>query len=144
MKIQSGTLATGILLAGITAGPILVTITTLLAFVTYPGTLVSFDARGFMTFLLIFLPVSVIGAIIGLPVSAIGAGLMMKLGEWTDLAHPRLAWTIAGGLIGLVAGLLMGWAEAPPALIGLILTCAISARICRKDVVWVDEDGEEA
>lgn len=93
--------------------------------------------------MLFFLPAAVTGAIVGLPFTAIGTGLMVMLGRRFAWARSPLSWAIAGGLIGSVTLLFPRFGiEGPPAF-ALIATSALCGWLCSRHASLSEEERAE-
>jgi hypothetical protein len=133
-----GNFGSGIGLAAIAAGPTFV-LTAVLAdlYLRLPAPLIITPQSVVM--LLWFLgPATIVGAIIALPVNAIGALAMRMLGEWFAPARTRAAWILAGGLLG---GLGVWLLEAEhPLNFALVATAAFCGWLCSANAFAAERD----
>ena len=136
MATKSGTLAKGISLALVVAGPIFVAMLSLYeAYLRFPHAIEVPDASLIPAALMALPVISVLGAIISLPANLIGGLGLGALCERYGCLRPPPVWTI----MGLSAGMLIAFVfsrENPQPAFALIATSTICARICRHWVEW--------
>lgn len=134
----------GILLAGLVAGPLLISTSLLAAaFLMLPEPItVEVEV---LPKLLVFLLISMIpGMTVGLLVNGLGTVLMMLAAEHFAWARSAASWTFVGGLIGFtIAWPLNSPMDFPAAVVGMTVTSAICAWLCQYPVDWSDGADEE-
>ena len=137
MKVRSGTLFTGVLVAGLVAGPLfLITTVASALYLQLPRPII-IEPGPFAGFMFAMLPTTVVGALIGWPVNAIGGNLMALLGQIIPSARTKLSWAVVGGTAGLVFAVAV---DAPlEASTGLVVTSTACAWLCSRWVEWSEE-----
>jgi hypothetical protein len=136
---RTGSLARSVPVAAVLAGPIFVLTTAAASlYLQLPAAIVITPAQLLML-LVLLMPAAIIGAMIGLPINAMGAALMAALGKRFAFARSPIMWSFAGALVGTAAacGLDMGSREAP-FVFGLIATSALCGWLCSRGVAWVE------
>ncbi len=90
--------------------------------------------------LLLMLPFSVFfGIVLGVIPIASGGLLMGWAGTHADWCRHPIAWTISGGMLGALMGLLFGAGSKPDPTALFAITGAICALIVRHGTRWDDE-----
>ncbi len=142
MKIRSGTLAGGVLLAGAASGPFFVLSTGLATlYLRLPHPII-LDAGEVAGVIVLMIPAFFVGAVIGTSISAVGANVMVLIGSQFAIARPKPVWTMTGLAIGIAFAKATGMIQSPEAAFGFIATCTLCAWLCSRGVEWVG-DGEQ-
>lgn len=136
----SGSVMPGICVAAVAAGPVFVTVTTLASlYLRLPAAIVV-TAEAVGVFCLALIPATLLGAIVALPVNAIGALLMTYLGKHLPVVRSSAAWAIAGGVKGGIVAALLDLGDSEPSLaFGLVVTSALCGWLCSRWLRWAPQ-----
>jgi hypothetical protein len=123
-------------LASLAAGPIFLVSTALAwAWLQLPRPIVV-DPAVAVPAIMFFVPSIIVGFILSIIPNLIGSRLLLFTGGAIPAARARPVWVGAGALFGAAIAVETGAFSEPPVAVGLILTSACCAAICRLSVFW--------
>ena len=131
---KDGIAGGGIGLASLAAGPIFVAASAAAdLYLRLPAPVVV-DSQAVTLVTALLVPAMIVGAIISLPLNAIGAVAMLALGERIVAARAPLAWAIVGAACG--AGIAAAFDPEPQIAFALVATSAGCGWLCSRGVAW--------
>lgn len=125
-----------IALASLAAGPIFLVSTGLAAIYLEMPKPVIVEPALIAPGILLFVPAIAIGFILSVVPNMIGNSLLLFTGGAIRAARARPVWIGTGALFGAAIAGETGAFAAPPLAVGLILTSACCAAICRLSACW--------
>jgi hypothetical protein len=125
-----------IALASLAAGPIFLVSTGLAAVYLELPRPVTVDPALFAPFILFFIPAIIFGFILSIIPNLIGSRLLVFIGGAIPAARASPVWIGTGALFGTAIAAETGAFAQPAFAVGLILSSACSAAICRLSAFW--------
>ena len=134
--MKDSSLAPGVMLACFAAGPLFVTSTALAMLYAGLPEPVLVSGRDLASFFAVLAPAFIVGGLLAILPTAVGASAMRALAERYENARAPIVWTSVGVVGGTAIALVFEAFSDPPVAFGLIATSALCARICRFPLRW--------
>lgn len=133
---QGSSAHASVALASVAAGPIFLVSTGMTALYLQLPRAVALDPALAALSVLLFVPAVMIGLILSIIPNLVGSRLLLRLGKAFPPARAHRVWIATGALLGTLLSFETGAFAAPPLAVGLILTSACCAGICRLSAFW--------
>jgi len=134
--MSKSSLAPGVILACFAAGPLFMVSTALATLYTNLPNPIVVSSSELLGFVAIIAPSIIVGGILALGPTMVGASAMRAFSERYEAARAPIIWTGMGALCGAALALALGAFSDSPAAFGLIATSALCACICRFQLQW--------